>query len=143
VKKESIFKGDLIMDTKNEKVVHDFKDGLGPVPAHYHRHGGGLVADSAFVSPTAFIGSCAQVSGTAMVLETAHISDAAHVYGRAVVSGDAYVGGTAEVYDRAIVAGDASIRGTAKIGGFAKVEKNAVIQKGTFTEGDYSFLQQW
>jgi len=34
----------------------DFQDGKGPVAVHQHLHGGGLVADTAFISATAYIG---------------------------------------------------------------------------------------
>jgi hypothetical protein len=42
----------------------DFQDGNGPVAAHRHENGGGWVADTATVKPTAWVGGNARVGGT-------------------------------------------------------------------------------
>ncbi len=53
------------------------------LPNGYHRHpnGGGLVADTAAVADTAWIGLSARVSGYAQVYGNARVSGYAHVYG--------------------------------------------------------------
>ena len=66
-----------------ERTMFDF--GFGPVAAHRHANGGGLVADSARVADTAFVGSEARVYGEARVC------DKAWVYGEARVCDKAWV----------------------------------------------------
>jgi hypothetical protein len=46
---------------------YNFKDGLGPVPAHKHPNGGGWVADTATVADTAYVGPEAKVYDNARV----------------------------------------------------------------------------
>jgi len=89
--------------------THDFGLGDGEVPAHRHPNGGGWVADSATVAPTARVGEHASVSGHAIVSGYAVIGEQAIVSGhasvgeQAIVSGHAIVGGRAIVSGRAIV----------------------------------------
>jgi len=70
-----------------------------------HPNGGGFVADSAKVEPTAYVGPGAMVLGSAKVLGNARIEDYAVVMGNATakdnarVSGHALVSGNAQVYD--------------------------------------------
>jgi len=68
-----------------------------------HPNGGGLVAETATVEPTAFVGVNARVYGTAMVLgnarifDNAQVCDNARVYDNARVSGNTYVCGDVRV----------------------------------------------
>ena len=54
--------------------MNTFDFGAGPVPAHQHANGGGWVADTATVAPTAWIGPDARVSGNACVFDNAQVS---------------------------------------------------------------------
>jgi hypothetical protein len=58
------------MDNLGGKVMHDFNDGKGPVPAHQHANGGGRVADTVTIDDTAFVGPDARVFGDAEVYGT-------------------------------------------------------------------------
>ena len=55
--------------------AYHFKDGKGPVAAHKHPNGGGWVADSASVAPTAYVGPYANVYGNARVSGDAWVSE--------------------------------------------------------------------
>ena len=57
--------------------VFDFGDWNGPVAAHRHENGGGWVANTASVAPSAYVGPDARVYGMA------RIDDAARVFGKA------------------------------------------------------------
>lgn len=50
---------------------YDFEDGNDLVPAHQHENGGGWIANSAKVWPTAYVGPQARVSGKAWVSDKA------------------------------------------------------------------------
>ena len=86
-----------------------------------HPNGGGMVADTATVDPSAYIGPTARVSGTAQVSENAHVS------GNAQVSGDAWVFGAAQVYGDAQVSGDARVFWNARVLGDARISSGADI----------------
>jgi carbonic anhydrase/acetyltransferase-like protein (isoleucine patch superfamily) len=101
----------------------DFKDGKGPVPARQHPNGGGWVADTAMVYPTACVDKNAQVSGDALVYGYAQIS------GNAQVSGDAWVYGYAQISGNAQVSGDAWVYGNAQLSGNAWVYGNAQVSE--------------
>ena len=58
-----------------------FDFGYGPVPAHKHPNGGGLVADTARVSGNVWVYGNAQVSGNAWVYGDARVYGNAQVYG--------------------------------------------------------------
>lgn len=108
-----------------------FDFGAGPVPAHRHQNGGGWVADTAHVDPSAYVGRFAMVFGRAEVYGDAEIYGAAEVYDEARISGDALVFGSAKVFgsarvsDNAMVYGDANISGDARIYGCARISGNA------------------
>lgn len=111
-----------------------FNFGRGEVPAHRHINSpeydwmnggdslGGWVADTATVSPSAFISSHAKVYGYAWVGECAQIQGHAQVYGYARVSGRALVQEFAKVY------GDSQVLGNARIFGHARVCGDCIIQ---------------
>ena len=54
-------------------MTYDFQDGNGPVAAHQHPNGGGWVADTASVEPTAYVGLNAKVYGNASVFGHANV----------------------------------------------------------------------
>ena len=68
-----------------------FDFGLGPVPAHRHKNGGGWVADTAHVADDAYVGPNARVFGQAQVYGEARVSGQARVCDEAWVSGQAWV----------------------------------------------------
>ena len=78
---------------------------------HRHRNGGGLVADTAHVAPSAFVGLFARVSGNAEVFGNAEISGNAKVFGDARVSGNAEISGNARVFGNSEISGDARVSG--------------------------------
>jgi hypothetical protein len=72
-------------------ILHNFKDGRGPVEAYQHPRGGGWVADTASVADTTFVGPRARIYGNATVGGSATVSGNAKVYGNASVYGDAKI----------------------------------------------------
>lgn len=92
------------------------------VKYRHHQNGGGLVAETATVDPTAFVGAQARVSGHAQVLDAARIEDCAHVSGNARVTVRAKVCGTSIVSDQAQISGsieihDLAVRGDTQLSG--------------------------
>ena len=77
---------------------------------YYRRHpnGGGWVAETAKVAPTAFVGIFA------LICDTAQVSDNAEIFGRACVYGHAKVCDNAKVHEDALVYDDAEIYGHAR-----------------------------
>lgn len=97
-----------------------------------HPNGGGLVADSARVDATAFVGPDAQVLGKAEVRGEARIEDQA-VVRDAIVKDRAVVSGHALVCENSIIENDAKVRdfavvkGRTTVAGQAKILEHAVI----------------
>jgi hypothetical protein len=110
----------------DSETVHDFNNGEGCVSAHRHPRGGGWIADSATVDPTAYVGPNAAVFGNASVLDTAWIDGTAWVLDDAVVAMRARVTGDAEVSGRAVVTDDAQVSESAWIGDDARVQGHGV-----------------
>lgn len=109
------------------RLLHDFEDGGGPVPAHHHVNGGGWVAETAEVAPTAFVGPDAAVFGSARVLDNSIVDNLAWVLGNATVAGTASIIEDAEVSGNARITGSARIEGSAWVSGDAVVEDEAVV----------------
>lgn len=92
--------------------LHDFEDGEGPVSAHFHLNGGGIVADTATVSSDSIVSPNASVGGRAMVLNKTKILDHSRVYGNAYVANEVSIEdrvrvfGTAEVKNGLVLFGD-------------------------------------
>lgn len=99
----------------------DFKDGAGQVPAHRHPNGGGLVANSAWVDPAAFVARDATVGGFARVYGKVRIEDRAAVRDYAVASGMALIAEETVISDYATVSDLSTVRGVSKVGGQAVV----------------------
>lgn len=104
------------------------------VKYHHHPNGGGLVAETAQVADTVYVGPGARVcdysrlSGDVLVFEYAWISGRAEVSGRALIFGNARVFGNAKVQDYAKIYGFARVHGNAVISGFAEVSEKAEIR---------------
>jgi len=112
--------------------IKDFAKG-GGAP---HPNGGGFVAKSAHVDPTAY------VAKNAMVLEGARVTGRARICGEAVVrqsaqvGDDAVVSGYARVGERAQLGGQAHVGGYAKLAGKARLGGNARLQEYATLDGD-------
>jgi carbonic anhydrase/acetyltransferase-like protein (isoleucine patch superfamily) len=121
----------------------DFGDGL--VPAHHHPKGGGIVADSAMVDETVYVGPYAMIYGNArvygeakidgyariyedaFVYENVKISGDARVYGKSAINGNARISGSAKVYDKAKIMDQAQVFGEAEVYGNAIVRNSAEV----------------
>ncbi|MBE3134646.1 MAG: LamG domain-containing protein, partial [Acidobacteria bacterium] len=89
-----------------------------------HANGGGFVADTATVEPTAYVGPDAMVLASAKVLGRARVEDFAVVTGKAVVQDDARASGHALVADDAQVSDRGKVRDWATVRGRWKVYEN-------------------
>ena len=89
-----------------------------------HPNGGGFVADTAKVEPTAFVGPDAMVLERAAVSGHARIEDFAVVTGSAVVKDNARVSGHGLVRDNAQVYGNGKVRDWATVQNGWKVYEN-------------------
>ena len=130
----------------------DFGDGL--VPAHHHPKGGGIVADSAMVDETVYVGPYAMIYGNArvygdakidgyarvyedaFVYENAKISGDARVYGKAAINGNARISGNARIYDKAKIMDQAQVFGEAEVYGNAIVRNSAEVYEDARVYGD-------
>lgn len=108
--------------------LHDFLDGVGPVPAHIHPNGGGWIADTATVHATAFVGPAASVLDEAKVIEGASIDGTARVLGKAKISGSARIRGDAEIGGHAHVTGNALVAESAYVTDLALIKDSAVVR---------------
>ena len=125
-------------------MLHDFKNGLGPAPAHHHKNSngslGGWVAETAYVAPTAYVGENAKVYGHAQVYDQAMIHGFAQIFGQAKIFGQAqvysqaWVCGKAWVYDQAQVYDQAYIRGQAQVFNNVHINKKMHIDMITKIE---------
>jgi hypothetical protein len=95
-----------------------------------HANGGGFVADSAKVEPSAYVGPEAMVLGSAQVLGKARIEDFAVVTDRSVVR------------DTAVLSGHALVRDNAQISGHGKVRDWATVQGGWKISGNGRALER-
>ena len=89
-----------------------------------HPNGGGWVAASATVDPTAYVGPNCMVLDGAKVLDQAIVEDYAMVTGQGVT-----------IKDHARVSGGAVVAGAAWIEGYARVLRNINTRQGLFTRG--------
>jgi carbonic anhydrase/acetyltransferase-like protein (isoleucine patch superfamily) len=100
-----------------------------------HPNGGGFVAKSAKVAPTAYVGPNARVLDSAQVSGNARIEDHAVVRQNARIGDNAVVGGFARVTDRAQLSGNARVRGCARVGDQALMTGNARILEYATLDG--------
>jgi hypothetical protein len=95
-------------------------------PGAAHVNGGGFVAATASVSPSAFVGPQARVLGTSQVCDKARIEDFATVLD-ATVQDKAILSGHALVYENSTVCDNAKVRDYAVVGQKSTVSGNARI----------------
>lgn len=105
------------------------------VPGGPHPNGGGFVAKSAKVAPTAYVGPNARVLDVAEVSDNARIEDFAEVRNQTKVSGNAIIGGWARIDNRARVTENARVRGYAMISNQATIAGNARVIDYAKVEG--------
>lgn len=103
-----------------------------------HENGGGLVAKTAKVDESVYVGPDAMVLGNAIVKGDARIDGHAIVSGNARVSGNAVVDGYAIVTDTARVGGYAHVGDYAVVAGSAKIQDNAQVIESAFVTDSYT-----
>ena len=89
-----------------------------------HPNGGGFVAETALVEPSAFVSHDAQVLGNSKVLGKVRIEDFAEVRD-STVQDTAVVSGHALIADRSVVAGNARVRDYAVVRNASTIRGNA------------------
>ncbi len=98
-----------------------------------HPNGGGLVANTAKVDPSVYVGPDAKVlgyatvSGNAVIDDYAIVTGSAKVSGNAVVKGHAVVAENATVRDNAIIADHAGVMGNSVISDDARVIESGLV----------------
>ncbi len=112
-------------------VPKEFRTAAPATGIHRHANGGGVVADTAEVDASAYVGPEAMVLGSAKVHGKARIEDFALVDGKAQVgrkgqSDDPVVSGYAHVTDEAQVYGHGKVREHAWISGKAQISDQGV-----------------
>ena len=90
-----------ILNKDNKDFYYDFEDGLGLVRAHYHPNGGGIVADTAMVDPSAF------VDVTAKIYNNANVGKNCIIIGNSSVYDDAFLNTGVHIEDKVSVFGEA------------------------------------
>jgi hypothetical protein len=103
-----------------------------------HANGGGFVASSAKVEPTAYVGPRAQVLDRAKVLGHARVEDYAIVKDRATVQDHARVSGHAVVRGNATIRDRAKLRDYATVSGRTVIRDNVRILEHAYTDGGCS-----
>lgn len=125
--------------------THIFGDdyyGDFPVPAHRHPNGGGWVANTARVHPTAMVEWNAEVSGCAEVGAHSEVRDWAYVCDSAIIGDFVYIRGRSSVSDTALVYTkdreahiiDSVIRGNTSMSDSCALE--SIIDDGIFQESN-------
>jgi len=117
---------------------------IGPDGALYrpHPNGGGLVATTArveasvFVGPHALVQGNAEVSGSSRLLDRAIVSGNATVSGRCTLRHDARIEGNARIDGGVVLMNHAIVTGRAILLGKVRVEYYAVIDRRCRIEGD-------
>lgn len=125
---------------------HDFKDGMGRVPAKRHVNGRGWVANTAVVEDSVYVGPRCEVFENAYLSGKVRLEGKARVCGRATISGhviikqNAFVSGKACVSDVSIIGENARINGYAVVSGTSRVfggttiTDNAQVISSTFRD---------
>ena len=102
------------------------------VPGKAHPNGGGFVADSAKVAPTAFVGPNAMALGRAQMQGNARLEDYAVLDGDAVAKDNAVLSGHAYARERAELSGNAKVRDWATVQGGWKISESARVLEHAF-----------
>jgi len=109
-------------------------DGVAPITGidgqRYspHPNGGGLVAETAYVAASVFVGPNARVSGRALVEGNVRLLDFSAVEDEAIVVGSCVLRHQARVGDRAILVGKVVLFNQALIRGDARLEGAVLIE---------------
>jgi hypothetical protein len=116
-------------------IKYDFLDGHGPVDAHFHPKGGGVVANTAFVSQTVYVAKDAKVFGNAKIIGFVNILGNAKVYGNAYLSGNVQIGDNAEVHGKAVLSGEVKVFGNAKVFNNVNVSGSSEVSGNVILDG--------
>jgi carbonic anhydrase/acetyltransferase-like protein (isoleucine patch superfamily) len=123
----------ILRNAKPEGFQKGFRSPPAGVTGAPHLNGGGFVAATASVDPSAYVGPLAQVLDQANVGDDARIEGTAIIKNNAVVedsvtiSGQAIVGEDAHVFDHAVITGQAHVFGGNEIYGHSLVDGNALL----------------
>lgn len=113
------------------------------VAGHQHGNGGGFVANTAMVEPSAYVGPDARVLGTAKVYQNARIEghatvvdatvrDSARISGSALVyGGSVVISGNARIRDRALAQAGVTISGNALMADHATLSSGSLGENAT------------
>jgi NDP-sugar pyrophosphorylase family protein len=136
-----------MVNIKRHKIQkHDFKDGMGRVPAKRHVNGRGWVAQTAVVEDSVYVGPRCEVFENAYISGKVRLEGKARVCGKATISGhaiikqNAFVCGKACVSDVAIIGenarinGYAVVSGTSRVFGSTTISDNAQVISSTFRD---------
>ncbi len=129
-----------IEGARPEGYNYNARDDYKPAAGRIHPNGGGFVAYTASVSPTAFVSKNAAVVGKAVVSDNVRIEDVAIVMedavieDNAVVSGFSIVGGNAIVREKAVISEYAYINNGAVISGEAQVKGSGSVFHSTVSD---------
>ena len=128
-------------------LMHDFGDGRGFVPARRHTNGGGMVALTATVEPTVFLGPGCAVFGHACLLGKVHVSGGARISGlryppdistrledQVRISGNVVIEGCVLMRD------NAQARGNARLTGAVQMHHRSIAADRALMEGDVILL---
>jgi NDP-sugar pyrophosphorylase family protein len=96
-------------------------EGLPEGYYHHHPNGGGVVANTAQVDESAFVGPDARVYDYAIVKNRARVLDSAVVSGRVIIDGPVVISG------RSVIESSARVRGNAQVIN-SKVSDEAVVE---------------
>jgi hypothetical protein len=137
----------VMLDIKKPRIQkHDFKNGMGRVPAKRHVNGRGWVArtavveDSVYVGPRCEVFENAYISGKVRLEGKARVGGSATISGHAIIKQNAFVCGKSCVSDVAIIGENARINGFAVVSGTSRVfggttiTDNAQVISSTFRD---------
>lgn len=122
------------------------------VKYHHHPNGGGMVAETAQVADSVFVGPFAKICGhcklsgkvfvfgNAWIFDKAEVSGNVDIFANARVFGNAKLTGEAKVYGAAGIYGDALVSGNVEVFEHAEVGGNAKIQGDVRISGETKIL---
>jgi acyl-[acyl carrier protein]--UDP-N-acetylglucosamine O-acyltransferase len=116
-------------------IKYDFLDGHGPVDAHFHPNGGGVVANTALVGSKVYVDKNAKVFGNAEIIGFVNILDNAKIYGNAHLSGNVQVSDNAEIYGKAVLSGGIKVFNNAKVFGKVNLSGDFEIYEDVVLDG--------
>ncbi len=132
---------------RNAETTWDFDDGHGIVAAHRHPNGGGLVADTAWVDPLAFVDREASVAGFVRIYGKVRLEDRSKARDNAVLEGrvrladdaiaeqEAHLSGWSAALGRSIAQGRGVMRDRTVIDGMATLKDRGLMCDGSRLSG--------